>query len=95
MSRTRHTDKEKARILQEFEHHDGSAASFCRQHDVSYQTLMNWRRQASTKLSASEQTPAFLEFQLATPDHQPAPVGPLVELELGRGIILRINPAQP
>ena len=95
MSRTRHTDKEKARMLREFEHHDGSAASFCRQRDVSYQTLMNWRRQASTKLSTSEQPPAFLEFQLAAPLHQPAPVGPLVELELGGGMILRIQPAQP
>jgi hypothetical protein len=30
MSRTRHTDKEKARIIREFEQHDGSAAAFCR-----------------------------------------------------------------
>lgn len=95
MSRTRHTDKEKARILREFEHHDGSAASFCRQRDVSYQTLMNWRRRASNKLPATEQPPAFLEFQLAAPHPRPVPIGPLVELELGGGIILRIHPAQP
>jgi len=95
MSRTRRTDKEKARILRDFEHHAGSAASFCRQRDVSYQTLMNWRRHASTNLPATEQPPAFLEFQLAAPHQQPAPVGPLVELELRGGIILRIHPAQP
>ncbi len=95
MSRTRHTDKEKARILRDFEQHAGSAASFCRQRDVSYQTLMNWRRHASTKLPPTEQPPAFLEFQLESAPHRPAPVGPLVELELGGGIILRIHPAQP
>ncbi len=70
MSRTRHTAKEKARILREFEHHAGSAASFCRQRDVSYQTLMNWRRQVSTKLQTTEQPPAFLEFQLIQQDRQ-------------------------
>jgi len=37
MSRTRHTDKEKARIIREFEHHDGSAAAFCRQRGLSAQ----------------------------------------------------------
>jgi hypothetical protein len=63
MSRTRHTDKQQARILREFEHHDGSAASFCRQRGVSYQTLMNWRGRASANLPDPEQPPAFLEFQ--------------------------------
>ncbi|MGL5020390.1 MAG: IS66 family insertion sequence element accessory protein TnpA [Luteolibacter sp.] len=98
MSRPRHTDKQKARILREFEHYDGSAAAFCRQHGVSYQTLMNWRGRASANLPAPEQPPAFLEFQLESSHHWSAPVGPLVELELGGGIILRIHPsclAQP
>ena len=93
MSRPRHTDKQKARILREFEHYDGSAAAFFRQRGVSYQTLMNWRSRASANLPAPEQPPAFLEFQLAAPHHPPAAVGPLVELELGGGIILRIHPA--
>ncbi len=50
MSRICHNDKQKARILREFEHHDGSAASFCRHRSVSYQTIMNWRGHASTNL---------------------------------------------
>ncbi len=90
MSRTRHTDQEKARILREFTHHDGSAASFCRQRGISYQTLMNWRGHASANLPDPEHPPAFLEFQLESAQHRPAPFGPLVELELGGGIILRI-----
>ena len=32
MSRRRHTDKEKARIIREFKNHHGSTAEFCRQH---------------------------------------------------------------
>ena len=90
MSRTRHTDKQKARILREFAHHDGSAASFCRQRGVSYQTLMNWRGRVSANLP--EPAPAFLEFQLESAHHQPALVSPLVELELGGGILLLIRP---
>ena len=93
MSRTRHTDKEKARILRVFVDHDQRAAAFCRQRGVSYQTLVNWRRRAAANLPDPGQPPAFLEFQLGPAPHRPAPVGPLVELELGGGIILRIHPA--
>jgi transposase-like protein len=50
MPRTRHTDKEKARILRDFEHSVQSAAAFCRQRGVPYQTLLNWRRRASANL---------------------------------------------
>ena len=82
MSRPRHTDKQKARILREFEHYDGSAASFCRQRGLSYQTLMNWRGRASANLPDPEQPPAFLEFQLESAHQRPAHVGPLVELEV-------------
>lgn len=95
MSRTRRTDQQKARILRDFEHTDQSAAAFCRQRGVSYQTLMNWRRSAPADLPLSEPPPAFLEFELGAPRQRPAPAGPLVELELGGGITLRIYPARP
>jgi hypothetical protein len=62
---------------------DGSAASFCRQRAVCDQRLMNWRGHASTNFPDPEQPPAFLEFQLESAHRRPAPVGPLVELELG------------
>jgi len=95
MSRTRHTDKEKARIIREFEHHDGSAAAFCRQRGVSYQTFTNWRRRASASLPITAEPPAFLEFELGAAPSRRASAGPLIELELGGGIILRIHPAHP
>jgi transposase-like protein len=94
MSRTRHTDKEKARIIREFENYDGSAAAFCRQRGVSYQTFMNWRRRATTSLPIASEPPAFLEFELATAPNRAASTCPLIELELGGGIILRIHPAR-
>ena len=95
MSRRRHTDKEKARIIREFEQHDGSTAAFCRQRGVSYQTFMNWRRRTSASLPIKAEPPAFLEFELGAAPNRRVSAGPLVELELGGGIILRIHPVRP
>ena len=44
MSRTRYTDEDKARLLGEFDAGGGSAASFCRERGISYQTFIAWRR---------------------------------------------------
>jgi hypothetical protein len=93
MSRTRYTDKEKARIIREFEIHDGSSAAFCRQRGISYQTFMNWRRRTTVSLPLKPQAPAFLEFEFGGASRQCVSIGPLIELEIGGGIILRIHPA--
>lgn len=95
MSRTRHTDKEKARIIRDFENYQGSTVDFCRQLGISCQTFTNWRRRVTANLPNPQQAPAFLEFELGVPPHRPTPTGPLVELELGGGMILRIHPARP
>ena len=93
MSRRRHTDKEKAHIIREFENHSGSTTDFCRQRGISYQTLSNWRRQADASPASTEEPPQFLELEIGTSlDRRPAS-GPLVELELGGGMVLRILPA--
>gem|GEM_PF-6463191 len=81
--------------MREFEQHDGSAAAFCRQRGVSYQTFMNWRRRTSASLPPKAEPPAFIEFELGASPPQHVSAGPLVELELGGGIILRIHPARP
>ena len=93
MSRTRHTNEEKARIVREFENHEGTTVDYCRQCGISCQTFTNWRRLAKTSHASMDELPAFLEFEFGAPRQRPAPAGPLVELELGGGIILRINPA--
>jgi transposase-like protein len=95
MSRTRYTDEEKNRIIREFEESGGSAAAFCRQAEISYQTLMNWRRRTHGSLPSTTGSPAFLEFEIGSASRRPAQAGPLVELELGGGMILRIHSAQP
>ena len=94
MSRRRYTDNEKAGIIRDFGQHDGSAADFCRQRKLSYQTFMKWRRAASVCHPGTAKPSAFLEFELGVDDNQPAPAGPVVELELGGGIVLRIHPAR-
>lgn len=94
MSRRLHTDKQKARIIQEFQNHHGSIADFCRHHGISSQTFANWRRRTQVSLTRKPDAPDFLEFEIgATPDRRPAS-GPLVELELGGGMTLRILPAR-
>jgi len=87
MLRTRYTDEEKTRINREFEGSGGSAAAFCRQAEISYQTLMNWRRRTHGSLPSTTEPPAFLEFELGGAHQRPRPAGPLVELELGGDMI--------
>ena len=52
MSRTRHTDEEKARIVREFENHEGTTVDYCRQRGISCQTFTNWRRRAEASLAS-------------------------------------------
>lgn len=85
------TDADKARLLDEFETHGGTAAAFCRERGLGYQSFMQWRRTAGR--SAAAQPPAeFVEIDLA-PRRDAAPVaGNLVELDFGGGLVLRIRP---
>lgn len=89
MSRIRHTHEEKAHIIREFEHPDGSTADFCRQHEISTQTFTNWRRQVQASLVSIDEPPKFLQFELGATHDQLPSSGPLVELELGSGMVLR------
>jgi transposase-like protein len=94
MSRRHHTDKEKSRIIREFQNHHGSTTDFCRIHGISSQTFANWRRRPEVSLASKPDTSEFFEFEIgAKPDRLPAS-SPLVELELGAGMILRIFPAR-
>lgn len=94
MSRRRHTDKEKARIIREFENHHGSTTDFCRLRGISSQTFTNWRRRADASAASKDEPPEFLEFEIGATNGRQPPSGPLVELELGGGLVLRILPAR-
>lgn len=95
MSRTRYTDEEKARLIGEFEQHGATAASFCRDHGLIYQTFMNWRRGAKPTLQNPSTSPEFIEFELGAAPHPHPAEQPLVELELGGGMVLRIGSLRP
>jgi len=63
MSRRRYTEEEKRKFLAGFERAGGSAAAFCREHGLAYQTLMAWRRKSKSELSATKEV-EFLEVEV-------------------------------
>ncbi len=69
-------------------------ADFCRQRGISSQTFANWRRRSEASLASKEDPSEFLEFEIGATPERRAPSGPLVELELGGGMVLRIHPAR-
>lgn len=90
--RRRHTDADKARWLEEFETVGGSAAAFCRERGLPYQSFINWRLTAAEPKEV-EPTPEFIEIDFAPRPASPAPAaaGALVELDFGDGLVLRIR----
>ncbi len=91
--RRRYSDKDKARWLGEFERVGGSAAAYCKERGLGYQSFMRWRS-ATAKASEVEQVqqaPGFVEIDL-TPRRESHAAGALVELDFGGGLVLRIRP---
>lgn len=90
MSRRRYTDEEKARLLDEFHAGGATAAAFCREQGLCYQTFLNWRRAAPDDSTPPERT-EFIELDLARAPRPEADPAMLVELDLGGGIVLRVR----
>jgi transposase-like protein len=67
MSRTRHTDEQKARIVGEFENYQGSTVDFCRQRGISSQTFTNWRRRAETSGASKDEPPRIPRIRTRSP----------------------------
>lgn len=89
--RRRYTDEDKARWLDEFETLGGTAAAFCRERGLGYQSFMQWHR-AAVGSSAAEPPTGFVEIDLAPRREAASAVGALVELDFGGGLVLRIRP---
>jgi len=89
MPRTHHTTEEKSRLLAKFEEASTSVAAFCRAEGLSYQTFLNWRRNAPA--TGSTEVPRFIELELGAAPRAAAVPAMLVELELGGGIVLRLR----
>ncbi len=94
MSRTRYTDEDKARLLGEFDARGGSAAAFCRERGLSYQTFIAWRRGAPARRDAGNAM-EFVELALAPVAQERTTTGPRVELDFGGGFVLRIHLPTP
>lgn len=83
--------------MDEFERGAASAAAFCREKGLAYQTFLNWRRR-HTALALSEVRQAggakFVEVEVPVSGGAvlPAAADPAVELVLAGGSVLRIYP---
>ena len=79
--------------MAKFERSGGSAAAFCREHGLAYQTLMAWRRKSKNQLPAGKEV-EFVEVELQGSGQAPIQGGadPAVELVLAGGSVLRIYP---
>jgi transposase-like protein len=94
MSRRRYTEEEKRKFLGEFERAGGSAAAFCREHGLAYQTLLAWRRKSKSELCAAKEV-EFVEVEMQGSGQRAMQGGadPAVELVLAGGSVLRIYPS--
>lgn len=100
MSRRRYTEKERADCLAEFERSGTSAAAFCREKGLCYQTFLNWRRRHGALSRAQATRPEEAEFvEVELPANASSPgcgsADPAVELILAGGSVLRIYPTPP
>jgi len=62
---------------------------------LSYQTFMAWRRKPEGTICGPVPVPEFVEIEVGAARRNQSPGGPLVELELGGGMVLRISPCHP
>ena len=65
MSRRHYTDKEKIEYLAEFTRSGGTAAAYCREQGLVYQTFMRWRRERNGDLELGQSAPAteFVDYK--------------------------------
>ncbi len=102
MSAKRYTKEQKSSWLEEFNQRGGSAAAFCRDREIPYQSFTKWRRAAKGEAAGddtdSTEAKRFVEIDLS-PAHgiglAPNTGSAAVELSLGNGMILRIFPTRP
>jgi transposase-like protein len=72
-----------------------SAAAFCREHGISYQALLNWRKADREQVDAGDEVVEFVEVGLVAGGGEGRPGAraagrPAAELELPGGVLLRI-----
>ena len=90
MSSRRTTPKQRAHWLAQFEQSNLNAAAFCREHQISYQSFLTWRRKAQT--DEASPSPEFIKVDVPIVATTPTTRESIVELTFPGGLILRISP---
>lgn len=90
MSRTHYTSEDKALLLGELDACGGSAAAFCRERGLAYQTFIAWRRGGMAAGPWAAAAMEFVELAVAPASREHAGAA-RVELDLGGGMALRIH----
>ena len=88
--RPRRTEAQWHILLREFEAADVSAKQFCEARDIAYASFSYWRRRCRAEPVESEQAPAFIDLGALT-SSQPSSGRWHIELELGDGVIMRLD----
>jgi transposase-like protein len=94
MNRKRWTVEQKRDMLERFAASGISARDFCEHEEVPYKTFLRWRQHDKRRGPARDDSRSgrqtggarFVEVSL----EQPSRPQPLVELEMGAGLVLRI-----
>jgi transposase-like protein len=94
-TRKQYTEQERERWLARFKQSGKSAAAFCREHSISYQALLNWRKADRKKADTGHEEVKFVEVGLVAGGAGGSPRAraaghPVAELELPGSILLRI-----
>lgn len=94
MAGTRHTVRERARLLEDWRRSELSAAAFCRKRGIPYQSFLRWKAEGAQRIERKKRVPAFVEVEMEAPLPTPAVALPaestVVELTLGAHTVLRI-----
>ena len=92
MSTRRHyTQQERERWLTKFDQTGSTAVSFCREHQLCYQTFLRWRKAGRESNAVSAD---FIEIEVPAPSSAPLTVQQ-VELTFPGGLTLRIHSPSP
>ncbi len=94
--RRRWTVEQKLAVLRDAFGPDGCVRTACERHDVGSGSIYTWRRLAMSGELARvrrQAEPAFAEVQIDDPPALPAPIAPLVRIELPSGIRVTVDAA--
>ena len=90
MSSRRTTPKQRAHWLAQFDQSNLNAAAFCREHQISYQSFLNWRRKVES--DEASPSPEFIEVEIPIAATTSVTRDSVVELTFPGGLLLRISP---